>query len=503
MKFCQKLISLILSLLICVSFSLFSVTNISAHNAMLEVTYDDCEYCNPGDGIDETWYVLNRNTSCNHYSHEESTIKYYFAESSEDNTYTWTTDLSESEANEVKNAYANSMKKWNNVYYYSYDLSGNVVKQKIINIVEGTASDHNIIIYPSDATGSIASTTSLGSPQIMETGEITHKHYDEWKMVVYVEHFYEHANYTSEYVNFVRERNGAHEFGHILGLRDVDFSCNADTSTTHHHELIMGYGAPTINRSQNITYKDIAGAAITRGYHTDTDHKWLNCGLQNNGKYKLLCSICNGVKEVGTLDGYTYYEYGSCGNDHWLPSGNMMAVASYGTQDYYKCKYCRYVAPFSDIISQSYIVSNYDSIYHKYVNNVSGLNYTFYEEHNLTGTFCATCGHVHNHSYTIYIYNDHSTHIKKCACGESKTEVHYVKASEIMNNRYARCIGCGRRLDLNEDDARIVLTNIRQMSVNGSYVLNNGIVVLEDADIEAYMNGTLRFFDRDELPTTE
>ena len=72
-----------------------------------------------------------------------------------------------------------------------------------------------------------------------------------------------------------------------------------------------------------------------------------------------------------------------------------------------------------------------------------------------------------------------------------------------MNNRYARCIGCGRRLDLNEDDARIVLTNIRQMSVNGSYVLNNGIVVLEDADIEAYMNGTLRFFDRDELPTTE
>jgi len=40
------------------------------------------------------------------------------------------------------------MKKWNNVYFYSYDASENVIKNKIINVVEGTEEDHNLSIFP-------------------------------------------------------------------------------------------------------------------------------------------------------------------------------------------------------------------------------------------------------------------------------------------------------------------------------------------------------------------
>lgn len=45
------------------------------------------------------------------------TIKYYFASSVEGSTYTWTTDVSTSVAQEIKNAYAESMK--NGIMYIS------------------------------------------------------------------------------------------------------------------------------------------------------------------------------------------------------------------------------------------------------------------------------------------------------------------------------------------------------------------------------------------------
>lgn len=85
------------------------------------------------------WYNKGTNQfiSCPHISHEKTVVTYYFAETSKDGTYSWTTDVSETVANDIKNTYANSMKKWNNVYFYSYDDStGLITKNKIINVVE-------------------------------------------------------------------------------------------------------------------------------------------------------------------------------------------------------------------------------------------------------------------------------------------------------------------------------------------------------------------------------
>lgn len=38
----------------------------------------------------------------------------------------------------------------------------------------------------------------------------------------------------------------------------------------------------------------------------------------------------------------------------------------------------------------------------------------------------------------------------------------------------------------------------RFVTRNGSYILPNGIIVLVDEDIEAFMNGTLVFYNKDE-----
>ena len=319
-----------------------------AHPQMLDVVYDNCDGADDTDGIDEMWYILYWSSINNyiHISHETTTIKYYFEEKAEatDSTYTWTTDISEEVANEIKDAFANSMKKWNNVYFYSYDSSGNIVKNKIINIVEGTKDDHNLSIYPKDGTNYYATCGPKGSSELVESDTVTHRHYSDWAITVYVDHFVYNETNNAEVVSLIRERTGAHEFGHVLGLFDIDndehYHSENDVDN-HHEELLMGYGSIP-GRSSDIKYKDIAGVAINRGFHTDNDHMWLNMGYQTDGMYKLVCSICNGVKYVNSLNGYDTNTYGLCDGEHDIQGGNMMAVASYGTKDYYKCKYCNW-----------------------------------------------------------------------------------------------------------------------------------------------------------------
>ena len=38
---------------------------------------------------------------------------------------------------------------------------------------------------------------------------------------------------------------------------------------------------------------------------------------------------------------------------------------------------------------------------------------------------------------------------------------------------------------------------------NGSYIMSSGIIVLVEEDVEAYLNGTLVFYDKDKLPMTK
>ena len=497
MKYSKRIISLILAIVIATNFLVFSNIKAMAHESLLDVEYDACitHESNqiPEDGIDEMWYALYYENACHHIGHDVTTIKYYFHNLSYSGDYTWTTDVSDTDAQEIKDAYANSMKKWNNVYFYSYDSNGSLQKHKVINIVEGTESDHNLTIYPTHNYSEYATTDATGDSEFIEAGTIKHFHHSEWFMQVNINYFNANSTIGAEAVSVARERTGAHEIGHILGLRDIDSDglCQSDISFEHHTEILMGYGANFVSRALDITYKDIAGVAITRGFHTDNDHKWLNCGLQSDGTYKILCSICNGVRYVNSLSGYTYDTYNACNGNHNLSGGNMMAVASYGTSDYYKCKYCRYVAPFSSIVPQNYNKTYYDISLHQCSNSVNGLSYSFYENHTFVNNYCTGCGFYHAHSYSPYMYDDYRSHKRTCSCGSYELEAHYVRYSDIVDGRYANCLGCFRRLDLNSNVAGIIRSGNTVITENGSYILPSGIIVLADADVEAYINGTL------------
>ncbi len=232
-----------LSIFLCFSMLIYSQgTTIYAHKSILSVEYDDCQPTKDingdvlvnSDGIDEMWYYTQRPVidflgvvidGEYHLDHDVQTIKYYFEPTSFLSSYTWTTDIykeyiktmpheealakSETMALEIKEAYADSMKKWNNIYYYSYDTSGNRVTHKVINIVEGTESDHNLSIYPIDNysaqnecpielwrnTGYYACCGVADFPNSIPTWEegMVHAHYDDWFMYVNVNYYYEHG----------------------------------------------------------------------------------------------------------------------------------------------------------------------------------------------------------------------------------------------------------------------------------------------------------------------
>ena len=164
-KIISKLVIIVVSFL-----CFYSIISLNAHSRFLDVTYDECKQ------EDEILYYLNKGeikyynetndgkpvkiNSYYHLSQDTKTIKYYVADHNDyDSTITWKDKRLTSLIDEItlmnmasifKNDFINSIKKWNNVYYYSYDANGNRVENKVINIVEGNKEDYNLIIHPGE-----------------------------------------------------------------------------------------------------------------------------------------------------------------------------------------------------------------------------------------------------------------------------------------------------------------------------------------------------------------
>ena len=564
------------------------------------------------DGEDECWYILNARwegvvthipyDACYHLSHEIYTIKYYFNDSSQDDpNYTWVTDpykeyiktmshedaliQAEAMAIEIKNAYADSMKKWNNIYYFTHSEDGSIQAHKIINVEEGTQEDHNLTIYPidyryididhKDNVTYMANCGPKNLPNDIPTWQIgiVHEHYYTWEMNVNVNYFYPHGyigDTNPEYsvgetrigIAFIaKEMAGQHELGHVLGLQDIDSLCSSSSLTDHHEEVLMGYGDG--GRSIYAKYKDIAGVAITRGLHTDSDHIWM---LRSNtdGTEDVICAQCNGVKydielTNGQYEGKSVNVYKSCIH-HGGTNENMLLVATDGTRNFFKCQYCRHIeevdisafstaTKYSGFVYTNTVLANQEK-YHKVVvsnsetytlkSDVSGLFTIELYDSSLNNTHkisndifgadgCAvslTAGtyylriknnssysitpnisfnpppHIHN--YTEWAPYSSTQHIECCECGVTGTikKNHVIKSSETTLLK-SKCLICGALVDATGGFGESFIQNIQKVTINGSYILPNGIIVLVDEDIEAYLNGTLVFYDKNNVPQTQ
>ena len=69
----------------------------------------------------------------------------------------------------------------------------------------------------------------------------------------------------------------------------------------------------------------------------------------------------------------------------------------------------------------------------------------------------------------------------------------------VKSTDSSKCMLCGATIDLVGSFGESFIQNIQKVTLNGSYILPNGIIVLVDEDVEAYLNGTLVFYDKDNL----
>ena len=286
------------------------------------------------------------------------------------------------------------------------------------------------------------------------------------------------------------------------------------------------------------------------------------CALCNGVKF----GIQDDVTKVNNVYYYLNEEIplmGSCNQEHSLVGDNMILVASDGERFFYKCRYCRYIEekeiatvntiPQYNSINYLYDISSVNGEYHKikvsfsttynfksdenndldiclynlYSENSSGINlinddvntengcnvfltpgtYYLYVENNtdcdLNFDFTVSPP-PHIHSYTEWTKHSSTHHIECCECGliGTTTAFHVIKAGSAVNNR-AICMYCGAVILLGSDIVPVDPFSLTKVTLNGSYILPNGIIVLVDEDIEAYENGTLVFYDKDNLPQTQ
>lgn len=222
-------------------------------------------------------------------------------------------------------------------------------------------------------------------------------------------------------------------------------------------------------------------------------------GLFINGGH---AAIAYGYKEMSNGDIYYKCHLGWSGNsfyDAYIRPNNLVLGISIEFGGNHICNENAYIYNHNNTCAGFGLCQEYTTYQH-YLNENSG------------AYSCPTCnvvlyGSVHTHSYTGWEYYNSTSHIEVCSCGHHGTEtrVHAIRNADA-SNRYATCLECNYLLDLNLDSAIIFNPDKLKflcMTINGSYILPSGIIVLVDEDIEAYLNGTLVFYNHDDLPVSQ
>ena len=183
-----------------------------------------------------------------------------------------------------------------------------------------------------------------------------------------------------------------------------------------------------------------------------------------------------------------------------------------GTTHSYICNDCGY----TETKPHNLQYSNITSTHHTY--GCTDCNYSVTSEHDMYlsmsvesgkhGYKCHDCGYVDEstvgtHSYDYWIYVDNTTHRSECGCG-ARGDVIAPHAFVPVKGSLLKvvCVDCGYTKRKDSDFGNVIMS-ITKVSINGSYILPDGTIMLVDEDIEAYLNGTLVFYDKSNVPQTQ
>ena len=106
---------------------------------------------------------------------------------------------------------------------------------------------------------------------------------------------------------------------------------------------------------------------------------------------------------------------------------------------------------------------------------------------------------THNYHYS-YVQYSSLQHKAYCSCGLYTLEAHaadYSRSYNLQGHHYAPCLYCGTVLELggggNNPFIPLPGSTNQMVTDNGSYIMPNGIYVIMEEDLEAFINGTLVF----------
>ena len=249
------------------------------------------------------------------------------------------------------------------------------------------------------------------------------------------------------------------------------------------------------------------------------DHNFVY-GNSQIGYHEIYCSDC-GYKKGTQPHDYQYLfensEYHKrvcdiCGHKHSQSVHKFVSTSIDNNYHAYVCEDCGYQ---KDNEPHNLQCSNITSTHHTY--GCADCGYSVTSEHDMYtspsisptehGRKCRDCGYVDEstvgtHSYNSFMYVSDTAHRSTCdVCGVWKetTSPH----TFTILDRFGKmaCIGCGYTKYFGSDSGNIILS-ITKVSANGSYILPDGTIVLVEEDIEAYLNGTLVFYDKGNVPQT-
>ena len=175
--------------------------------------------------------------------------------------------------------------------------------------------------------------------------------------------------------------------------------------------------------------------------------------------------------------------------------------------EYYCYDDCR-ILTYKDLHSYVNHYEPYISTQHKaycecgeYITQDHNYSYTdITDTHHTATCVCGLNEEPEEHYIHHYARNNSLTHYVYCECGESKLSAHVVSSGSggILTKKI--CIFCGEIVD----KGLSIITSLQLAHTeNGSYIRPDGIIVLVDEDIEAYLNGELIFYNSSENLETE
>ena len=118
-----------------------------------------------------------------------------------------------------------------------------------------------------------------------------------------------------------------------------------------------------------------------------------------------------------------------------------------------------------------------------------------YDDSSDYGTIATSIFNAHKHYYhDHYSWQSFIQHKAYCACGTYANRPHVTSSNAFQNGeQYAECSECHGLASVGIIYGMI--QNIFPYTLNGSFILPNGVIVLVDEDYEAYMNDTLVFIN--------